>query len=120
VQLLLAVRGRSGEDEVNKGPQQYQEGNRNFPAEKVRFATTRVPGGYEARIAIPWDALENLKVSRKSMLGFSLSVRDVDSRFRERRRVFWSGGNDNFQNTHRFGLLLLDAKDDDPAVRDVQ
>lgn len=108
-QLIFTAKGVSklGSDEIAKGGDNYA-GNKNFPAEKVRFISRMTPGGYTAEIAIPWECVKSLGVPKKKIIGFTMSVRDMDARGEERRRVIWRGDNDVYRNTSDLGLLILE------------
>ncbi|MCK6488297.1 MAG: hypothetical protein L6R48_08215 [Planctomycetes bacterium] len=82
-------------------------GNPAFPADQAAYRAERTPAGWGADLRIPWTAVEALAGRRPRAIGFSVSVRDVGSDWRERRRAIWAGGNDNYRDTRGFGLLLL-------------
>ncbi|MEK6795787.1 MAG: sugar-binding protein [Spirochaetota bacterium] len=106
LQLVCTVKGTSSKGEVLKGPLSFA-GNKAFPAEHVAMKTTRSADGYIMEIGIPWDAFAAMGVERKSSIGFSAAIRDMDKNFQERGRAFWSGNDNNYKDTSRFGLLIF-------------
>ena len=108
-QLVFTAKGVSkvGSDEISKGGDNYA-GNKNFSVDKVRFVSRTIPGGYTAEIAIPWECVKTLGVPKKKIIGFTMSVRDMDTRGEERSRVIWRGDNNVYRDTSDLGLLIID------------
>lgn len=82
-------------------------GNPAFPPDQATYRAERTAAGWSAELRIPWAVIEALAGKRPRAIGFSVSLRDVGTDWRERRRVIWAGGNDNYRDTGAFGLLLL-------------
>ena len=98
--------GPKSADEILAGPPELA-GNAAIPRKRVAMKSRRTPEGYAMEIGLSWDCLAALKAARKSMLGFTISVRDHGADFMERRRVIWAGDDKNYIDTARFGLLRL-------------
>ena len=45
--------------------------------------------------------------SAKNLMGFDLTIRDVDKEHMELRRVIWAGNNDDWKYTDHYGTLVL-------------
>ena len=108
VQLIMPVMGGGDtKDEVLKGLESFI-GNKNFPLNAARMVSGRTNDGYWAQVEIKWSGVEALGLQRPSVFGFGVSVRDMDGSFKERKRALWSGDNDNYKSTEKFGLIVLE------------
>jgi hypothetical protein len=110
VQLIMPVKGRGDtKDEVIKGPDTFS-GNKNFPLNAARMVSGRTKDGYWAQVEIRWSGVEALGLQRPAILGFDISIRDMDGSFKERKRAFRCGDNDNYKSTEKFGLIVLEKQ----------
>lgn len=108
VQLIMPVKGKlDTKDEVIKGPDTFS-GNKNFPLNAAQMVSGRTKDGYWAQIEIKWSGVEALGLQRPSVFGFGVSVRDMDGSFKERKRAFRGGDNDNYKSTEKFGIIVLE------------
>ncbi len=98
--------GEKSKDEILKGADLYA-GNAKFPLDKVAMKTSRTADGYAMEIGIPWECLTALGVERKSVVGFTVSIRDHGKDYTERKRAIWTGADDNYKDTSKFGLLIM-------------
>lgn len=108
VQLILAVKGKKNtQDEIFKGPE-FFAGNKNFPLSGIHMRSIKSEKGYTMEIGIDWGSLRALNVKPSNAGGFTMSLKDMDSAFTQKRKFIWAGKNDNYKNTGNFGLFILE------------
>lgn len=113
-QLICSVRGGGDSRDTahvawrGDRPGDKLYGNKFAKPDSIQITSQRDARGYRLVIFIPWSNFPpEWKTAPGNFMGFSMAIRDVDKEHADLRRVIWAGGNDNYQRTDGYGVLIL-------------
>lgn len=75
----------------------------------VQYAMKPTSNGYTAEFAIPWSSL-GAEAEAGRVIGLDIGVNDDDEGGERESQLMWSGTNENWRTTERFGDLTLSAE----------
>jgi hypothetical protein len=73
----------------------------------LQHAWAAISGGYSVEIAVPWSALGISAPAQGTTIGFDIGYDDDDNGGTRDGQAVWNGDVNNYQNTSKFGSVVL-------------
>jgi hypothetical protein len=85
----------------------------------LQHAWAAISGGYSVEIAVPWSALGISAPAQGTTIGFDIGYDDDDNGSTRDGQAVWNGDVNNYQNTSKFGSVVLSNATAREAVEEV-